>query len=85
MQRLEVSGAVRPTYGSLGVKRLILAVQIQSALDNYTHKCPVLRNPAAQTNGGDPTVRVLGFSIKCYFPLAGCDPPRTIAAYRQHR
>ena len=22
MQRLEVSGAVRPTYGSLGVKRL---------------------------------------------------------------
>ena len=23
MQRLEVSGAVRPTYGSLGVKRLI--------------------------------------------------------------
>jgi len=24
MQRLEVSGAVRPLYGSLGVKRLIL-------------------------------------------------------------
>ena len=24
MQRLEVSGAVRPIYGSLGVKRLIL-------------------------------------------------------------
>ena len=26
MQRLEVSGAVRPIYGSLGVKRLIWAV-----------------------------------------------------------
>jgi len=26
MQRLEVSGAVRPIYGSLGVKRLILRV-----------------------------------------------------------
>ena len=26
MQRLEVSGAVRPIYGSLGVKRLILKV-----------------------------------------------------------
>jgi len=24
MQRLEVSGAVRPIYGSLGVKRLIM-------------------------------------------------------------
>jgi len=24
MQRLEVSGAVRPIYGSLGVKRLII-------------------------------------------------------------
>jgi len=24
MQRLEISGAVRPIYGSLGVKRLIL-------------------------------------------------------------
>ena len=27
MQRLEVSGAVRPIYGSLGVKRLILWCQ----------------------------------------------------------
>jgi len=29
MQRLEVSGAVRPIYGSLGVKRLM------TILDNY--------------------------------------------------
>jgi len=28
MQRLEVSGAVRPIYGSLGVKRLSVAVNI---------------------------------------------------------
>ena len=26
MQRLEVSGAVRPIYGSLGVKRLIIHI-----------------------------------------------------------
>ena len=29
MQRLEVSGAVRPIYGSLGVKRLILLLLIE--------------------------------------------------------
>jgi len=28
MQRLEVSGAVRPIYGSLGVKRLISKINI---------------------------------------------------------
>jgi len=28
MQRLEVSGAVRPIYGSLGVKRLNTSLQI---------------------------------------------------------
>jgi len=38
MQRLEVSGAVRPIYGSLGVKRLVLS----------THYPPVTRKkPAA--------------------------------------
>jgi len=30
MQRLEVSGAVRPIYGSLGVKRLIVLSVIPS-------------------------------------------------------
>ena len=29
MQRLDVSGAVRPIYGSLGVKRLTLRGQLQ--------------------------------------------------------
>ena len=28
MQRLEVSGAVRPIYGSLGVKRLIAKIKV---------------------------------------------------------
>ena len=28
MQRLEVSGAVRPIYGSLGVRRLIIEVKL---------------------------------------------------------
>ena len=30
MQRLEVSGAVRPIYGSLGVKRLIFKIKIST-------------------------------------------------------
>jgi len=32
MQRLEVSGAVRPIYGSLGVKRLILTINCYTPL-----------------------------------------------------
>jgi len=31
MQRLEVSGAVRPIYGSLGVKRLIISYSAKAA------------------------------------------------------
>ena len=34
MQRLEVSGAVRPIYGSLGVKRLII-VKLKSRYSPY--------------------------------------------------
>ena len=37
MQRLEVSGVVRPIYGSLGVKRLI----IQRRAESYCHMWPV--------------------------------------------
>jgi len=33
MQRLEVSGAVRPIYGSLGVKRLIVRFKFQLAIN----------------------------------------------------
>jgi len=55
MQRLEVSGAVRPLYGSLGVKGLIysLAEKYNCVLANFTgHKTAVRklqngrRNPA---------------------------------------
>jgi len=38
MQRLDVSGAVRPLYGSLGVKWLIFILQvlkINSAIENH--------------------------------------------------
>jgi len=35
MQRLEVSGAVRPIYGSLGVKRLSIS---DGSLYRYVHK-----------------------------------------------
>ena len=36
MQRLEVSGAVRPIYGSLGVKRLIYYMNNTKHEDTYT-------------------------------------------------
>ena len=35
MQRLEVSGAVRPIYGSLGVKRLMFSPTLR--LLSYSH------------------------------------------------
>jgi hypothetical protein len=41
MQRLEISGAVRPIYGSLGVKRLItlyLPVFLGGGVEGYKHK-----------------------------------------------
>ena len=46
MQRLEVSGAVRPIYGSLGVKRLSFADYVTMAQDGgkfviLTHRPPL--------------------------------------------
>ena len=38
MQRLEVSGAVRPIYGSLGVKRLIINVVSTFQLPKLSQK-----------------------------------------------
>jgi len=35
MQRLEVSGAVRPIYGSLGVKRLNITMVYTSLVANF--------------------------------------------------
>jgi len=40
MQRLEVSGAVRPIHGSLGVKRLITNVFIN--VGGYSYQVPVI-------------------------------------------
>ena len=42
MQRLEVSGAARPIYGSLGVKRLILIWQMANL-------CCTNKNDASQS------------------------------------
>ena len=39
MQRLEVSGAVRPIYGSLGVKRLITSTCHSLFLTSYLTEC----------------------------------------------
>ena len=43
MQRLEVSGAVRPIYGSLGVKRL-MSKNVCSLSDGRVHKSPQPQN-----------------------------------------
>ena len=40
MQRLEVSGAVRPVYGLLGVKRLISPDSVQSLLALQQNPAP---------------------------------------------
>jgi len=54
MQRLEVSGAVRPIYGSLGVKRLTWAL---AASEWYT-SCPSRFNPEKEPQ--HPLKRRLG-------------------------
>ena len=45
MQRLEVSGAVRPIYGSLGVKRLTNCNDIWGTVEmkSSTHQNPLVR------------------------------------------
>jgi hypothetical protein len=45
MQRLEVSGAVRPIYGSLGVKRLIVFAEkrkLRSFFFNFYSRHPIM-------------------------------------------
>ena len=48
MQRLEVSGAVRPIYGSLGVKRLINQKVVRCLDGAVMHVCS--RQNAAATS-----------------------------------
>ena len=45
MQRLEVSGAVRPIYGSLGVKRLTLNVKFISNTEGRTQAELLVKQP----------------------------------------
>jgi len=57
MQRLEVSGAVRPIYGSLGVKRLTgycasLTRRIKPGNHIGVHnRCPAQRSPVVDSRG----------------------------------
>ena len=44
MQRLEVSGAVRPIYGSLGVKRLSFNVRYAECFGKFQHVMQPLRD-----------------------------------------
>ena len=52
MQRLEVSGAVRPIYGSLGVKRLMSCGSKKGTQIYYTFLPKV---PASESPPGSPT------------------------------
>ena len=47
MQRLEVSGVVRPIYGSLGVKRLSssLCTLLRTPRPKYVPQHPILEHP----------------------------------------
>jgi len=65
-------------YTCIGTTVLHLVSVVWHVCSYYSHKSPVLRNPAAQTADGDPTVQAPGFSIKFHFPLAGCDPEGSI-------
>ena len=58
MQRLEVSGAVRPTYGSLGVKRL-RHLSHRCLFRHDSRPCPVL--PAIVTTTVSPLTIVFEF------------------------
>ena len=50
MQRLEVSGVVRPLYGSLGVKGLRDIVNM--CTQKWTHRVPIRKNVDSIPDGG---------------------------------
>jgi len=55
MQRTEVSGAVRPIYGSLGVKRLML----------YSETTPFAGSTTGTLNHLEPELFFFNFSKPC--------------------
>ena len=64
MQRLEFSGAVRPIYGSLGVKRLKILSQLNTLNSTKLNRvsltpCPLFLHsrPVLRTGGTAPNVR----------------------------
>ena len=70
--RFNFSEYIHSMLAHTTVFRLVSAVW--HVCSSYPHNSPVLRHLDAQTAGVDHTVRGPGFSIKSYFPLAGCDP-----------
>ena len=58
MQRLEVSGAVRPIYGSLGVKRLIFMLCRRQKLSNLLQRdSSVITVTSTQVGGREFVIR----------------------------
>ena len=78
MQRLEVSGAVRPIYGSLGVKRL--------TTNNKAHRWPRIRTPPTilYLNAADPLPNPKRCWLVCVRALTHLPDVRTCLRHWPH-
>jgi len=64
MQRLEASGAVRPIYGSLGVKRLIISLIVDKKFNGLEY-CFIVLNIIPEDRVGN----LLETVHKCFMLL----------------
>ena len=65
MQRLEVSGAVRPIYGSLGVKRLITIFVYRCQQPLYTRTVPGVWRRRTEFDAFRRATFTLSFAHSC--------------------
>jgi len=72
MQRLEVSGAVRPIYGSLGVKRLIINIRFRDPLFFFTRVVSLTTGYCSRRNRKHLILKVfLTYGINLWGKLTG--------------